>query len=121
MISMHASASPLTELTQMSLSLDALNCGAMLVGRNGTIAHVNPRLCEMIQGRREELVGRDLSTLYPAEESSETVRGMLTNFDQSREAEFFLPLPQGKRLPVIFSARPVGLDSLLSQYAVITL
>src|ERR1700710_1939007 len=110
---MHAAASPsvaspLTELTHIALSLDALNCGALLVGRNGIIAHVNARLCEMVQGRREDLVGADLVHLYPSRESGEVVRAMLKDFDRSREAEFFLPMASGERLPVVLSARPVG-------------
>jgi response regulator RpfG family c-di-GMP phosphodiesterase len=46
---------------------------------------------------------------------------MLADFDQSREAEFFLPGPGGVRVPVVVSARPVGQTSLLSEYAVVTL
>src|SRR3954451_2515086 len=119
---MHAAASPLTELTHIALSLDALNCGAMLVGRNGIIAHVNPRLCDMLGRRRDELIGFDVISLYPAgDDSVAAIRAMLDDFARSREAEFFLPLANGKRMPVIFSARPVGQNSVLSEYAVVTL
>jgi response regulator RpfG family c-di-GMP phosphodiesterase len=113
--------SPLTALTHIATSLDALNCGAMLVSRGGVIAHVNPRLCQWTQRPRESLVGSDLISLYGQGESCEAVRTMLGSFDESREAEFFVPLPDGHRLPVIFSARPVGTSSLLAEYAVVTL
>lgn len=113
--------SPLTALTHIATSLDALNCGAMLVSRNGVIAHVNPRLCQWTQRPRESLVGSDLISLYGQGEACEAVRTMLGAFDESREAEFFVPLPDGRRMPVIFSARPVGTTSLLAEYAVVTL
>jgi PAS domain S-box-containing protein len=113
--------SPLTVLTHIAISLDALNCGALLVGRSGVIAHVNTRLCEMTQRRQEELVGADLVNLYPSGDAQEVVRTLLEDFDRSRESEFFLPLADGKRLPVVISARPVGADSVLSEYAVITM
>jgi putative two-component system response regulator len=113
--------SPLAELSQIALSLDALNCGAMLVGRNGIIAHVNPRFCEMIARPRAELIGAELAGLYPVgDESRAMIQRLLADFDRPREAEFALPLPEGKRLPVIFSARPVGSDGILGEYAPIT-
>jgi PAS domain S-box-containing protein len=112
--------SPLTVLMHLAMSLDALNCPAMLVGRNGVVAHVNPRLCELTGRPREELVGSDLVSLYPAGDAQDVVRAMLADFDRSREAEFFLPGPGGTRVPVVVSARPVG-QGLLAEYAVVTL
>ncbi len=112
--------SPFTELMHIALSLDALNCGAMLVGRNGTIAHVNPRLCDALQRPREKLIGADLIGLYPPGEGRDTVRRMLESFEESRELEFFLPLLDGRQLPVVVSARPVGDTGVLAEYAVVT-
>ncbi len=113
--------SPLTVLMHLAMSLDALNCPALLVGRSGVMAHVNPRLCELTGRRREELVGADLVALYPSADAQEVVRTLLADFDQSREAEFFLPGPGGERVPVVVSARPVGQSSVLAEYAVVTL
>ena len=113
--------SPLTVLTHLAMSLDALNCPALLVGRSGVVAHVNPRLCELTGRPREALVGSDLVSLYPPGDAQEVVRMMLADFDQSREAEFFLPGPGGARVPVVVSARPVGQSSVLAEYAVVTL
>ncbi len=113
--------SPLTALTHIATSLDALYCGAMLVSRKGVIAHANPRFCQWVGRGRETLVGSDLFSLYPPGEACEAVRAVLGEFDQSREEEFFVPQQGGGRLPVIFSARPVGTSSLLSEYTVVTL
>ena len=112
--------SGLSELTHIALSLDALNCGAILVSRQGIVAHVNPRLCEMIQRSRASLVGSSLPDWYLADDGASVAHTLLENFDQSRETEFFLPLPSGGRMPVVVSARPVGADGLLSEYAVVT-
>jgi PAS domain S-box-containing protein/putative nucleotidyltransferase with HDIG domain len=113
-------ASPLTELTHIALSLDALNCGAMLVSRNGIIAHANPRLCEMIQGRYGQLVGANMLDLYSGDDARQVVQEMLQDFDRARDAEFFLPTADGKQLPVVLSARVVGQNSFLNEYAVVT-
>jgi PAS domain S-box-containing protein len=113
--------SPLAELTHIALSLDALNCAAILLSRSGTIAHVNPRFCASVVRTRETLVGSDLAELYPAGEPRESVRRMLSAFGEFREGEFFLPMPDGHRLPVLISSRPVGQSSVLSEYAVVTL
>ncbi len=113
--------SPLTVLMHLAMSLDALNCPALLVGRNGVIAHVNPRLCELIGRTREQLAGSDLVSLYPAGDAQEVVRTLLADFDRSREAEFFLPGADGVRVPVVVSARPVGAGAVLGEYAVVTM
>jgi PAS domain S-box-containing protein len=113
--------SSLTELTHVAMSLDALNCGALLVSRRGIIAHINPRLCEWIASTREAMVGRELISLYPAGEACEAMRAMLGHFDKPRELEFYLPVPGGNRLPIIVSARPVGTSAVLSEYAVVTM
>ncbi len=108
-------------LMHLAMSLDALNCPALLVGRSGVIAHVNPRLCELIGRPREGLVGSDLVSLYPAGDAQEVVRTLLADFDRSREAEFFLPGSDGARVPVVVSARPVGAGAVLGEYAVVTM
>jgi len=70
---------------------------------------------------RESLVGSDVIELYPAEEAQGLVRRMLEKFGEFREAEFFLPLPGGQRLPVVFSTRPVGPLPVLVDHSVITM
>ena len=116
-----SSESPLTVLMHLAMSLDALNCPALLVGRTGTIAHVNPRLCELTGRTREALAGSDLVAMYPPGDARDVVRTLLADFDRSRETEFFLPGPGGARVPVVVSARPVGERSVLAEYAVVTL
>ena len=113
-------SSPLTELTHVAASLDALNCGALLISRRGIIAHVNPRLCVMAQRHREELAGRTLMSLYPPDDAP-IVQSILDRFDEPIDQDFFLPLPSGEQLPVILSSRPVGQESVLAEYAVVTL
>jgi putative nucleotidyltransferase with HDIG domain len=116
-----AAESPLTILTHIALSLDALNCAAILISRNGTIAHANLRFCESVRRPRQSLVGFGLTDLYPVGEAQDLVRQMLERFGEFREVEFFLPLENDKRLPVIVSSRPVGESSVLAEYSVVTM
>jgi HD-GYP domain-containing protein (c-di-GMP phosphodiesterase class II) len=123
---MHADASsttesPLTVLTHIASSLDALNCAAILVSRNGTIAHANSRFCQTVQRPQEQLAGFDLVELYPPGEAQGLVRDMLEKCEKLCEMEFFLPLPDEHRLPVIFSSRRVGRSPVLSEYSVVTM
>lgn len=107
-----AGGEELTEhLRRIAPFLDALNCGAALVTRGGRIAYANPRLCEMMHRPQGELVGIHVHELYPAGQGREFVDSVLQHFDEPREAEFYLPRPDGSRLPVIVSGR--RLDGVL--------
>jgi PAS domain S-box-containing protein len=118
---MHAPGSSPLDLSHIAMSLDALACGAVLINRSGIIAHANAQLAESLGRSAGDLVGVALPSLYPNGETCEVVRTVLRDFDRPRSAEFYLPLSGGDRLPVIFSARPVGNGSVLSDFAVITL
>jgi PAS domain S-box-containing protein len=113
--------SPLTVLTHIASSLDALNCAAILVSRSGTIAHANSRFCHTVQRTQEKLAGYVLAELYPPGEAQELLRNLLEKCDKLCETEFFLPLPDGNRQPVIFSSRRVGQSPVLSEYSVVTM
>ncbi len=87
--------------------IDTLQCGAMLLARDGRVTHVNQRLCEMMQRTPGELIGQALLNLYPDGVGRETIQRTLEHFDQSREQEFFLPRADGTQLPVIVAGRCV--------------
>jgi PAS domain S-box-containing protein/putative nucleotidyltransferase with HDIG domain len=87
--------------------LDALNCGAALIDRTGTILHVNPRLYAMLRLPCAQLTGRRVADLYESEQDRAMVLESLQHFDEHVEREFHLPLPDGQRLPVISSAKPL--------------
>src|SRR2546421_11260843 len=99
---------------------EALNCGAVLLHRNGRIVHVNARLCAMMQRGRDELVDVNVLSLYESPEAQEFIRMALAEFDRPREAELALPLAGGKSLPGIASARRVGEEPPLPDYAGVT-
>src|SRR5262245_21891910 len=88
--------------------LSALNCGALVIDRAGKIVHVNSRLAGMTRRPREQLEGANVLDLYTEEADRAVVRKSLEKFDERAEEEFYLPLPEGKRLPVIASARPLA-------------
>ena len=100
--------------------LDALHCGALLVDRAGRIAHANPRVSEMLGRRAGELRGLTLRELYADGEAGEQVSEMIEDWEGTRDSEFFLPGPEGRRVPAVLSVQPPGEGSALSEYRVIT-
>src|SRR4051812_27023516 len=85
--------------------LDALNCGAAIIDREGTLVHVNCRLCVMMQRTCEQLKGRNLLDLYDDPTDRAKLAAGLEAFESTTEAEFYLPMPDGERLPVISASR----------------
>jgi response regulator RpfG family c-di-GMP phosphodiesterase len=97
--------------------LDALNCGAALIDRAGTLVHINCRLSSMMQRSCADLRGRSILEFYDDPAARERLLRGLENFELSTEAEFYLPLPNGERLPVVSSARTLPGD----EYRIVTL
>lgn len=100
--------------------IDALNCGAFIVNRSGTICHANHRMCEMLVRPLKDLVGRDPQDFYDAQEARDFLATRRAEFDQAFEGEFFLPCGNGDTLPVILSGRPVADTPPLSEYRLMT-
>jgi PAS domain S-box-containing protein/putative nucleotidyltransferase with HDIG domain len=88
--------------------IDALNCGAALIERDGLLSHANPRFCEMVGRPLDKLVGRDVRTFYNSPEAQQLVAERLANFTEPFEGELLLPRADGHDLPVIVSGRGVG-------------
>jgi PAS domain S-box-containing protein len=104
-------------LGRITSLLDALNCGAALINRAGTLVHINNRLCAMMQRTCGELKGRSILEFYDDPDDRAKLAAGLELFEPSTEAEFYLPLPDGNRLPVISSSRNLPGDD----YRVVTL
>ncbi len=104
---------------QISEVLDALYCGAALVHTDGTLVHVNERLCEMCGTRREEIEGHNLRELYPAGADREAIEYSLAHLNTPREVEFFLPHKDGHRVPIIICRR--RMSGVMSDYYISTL
>src|SRR5205809_17746 len=85
--------------------LDALNCGAALIDRAGVLVHVNRRLCSMMQRTCDQLKGRSILDFYDDPKDRAKLADGLEKFESTSESEFYLPLPDGNRLPVISSSR----------------
>jgi PAS domain S-box-containing protein/putative nucleotidyltransferase with HDIG domain len=111
-----------TSLEAFAHLLDALPCGAALVSRDGRIAYANARLCAMMGRARDALVGATLLSIYESDrEARERVRRALEHFDEPHESEFYLPLPNGERLPVLAAARPVAGDNRAAEFRLVTM
>ncbi|WP_428940555.1 HD domain-containing phosphohydrolase [Fontivita pretiosa] len=109
------------ELASIVRLLDALNCGAALIDRAGRLVHVNARLCAMMRRPCRQLVGANILDFYPDAPDRAIVRQSLDRFDEGAETEFFLPLPDGKKLPIIASARPLSGPPPLSDHRIVTM
>lgn len=85
--------------------LDALACGAALLERDGTIAHVNPRAAALASRPADELIGQSLVDVYPDPETRAFLGAALADMNTPREGEFYIPTPAGDRVPVLASGR----------------
>src|SRR5262245_47330556 len=108
-------------LGRIAALLDALNCGAAMIDRAGTLVHVNRRLSNLMERPCNELKGRNILDFYDDPETRAKLAEGLEKFEDSSEAEFYLPLPDGKRVPVISSSRQLSGDAPLSDHRIVTL
>jgi putative nucleotidyltransferase with HDIG domain len=104
-------------LARVSGLLDALNCGAALVDRTGKLVHINGRLSSMMQRDCADIRGHNLLEFYSDPDDRAKLEARLIRFEPTTEAEFYLPLPNGERLPVISSSRNLPGD----EHRVVTL
>jgi PAS domain S-box-containing protein len=101
--------------------LDALNCGAILLDRAGTIAYANERLCRMMKLPCAKLIGQSIESFYESEDDRKHLRDALNHFEMDREAEFHLPQPDGGRLPIIYSSKRIPAAPPLSDHRIVTM
>ena len=106
--------------TRLVDMLDMLHSGVMLIDREGGIAHVNPRLSKMLRRDPTQLIGKQVQHLYPDEETRARIERWRAEFEESRDHEFHLPLPDGQRLPVLIAGRWLGPDPALADYRIVT-
>lgn len=93
------------EVSQFAHLLDVLGCGAALVERSGRIVHVNPRAAAMMGRDAAELIGQELSSLYPEADAQAFIAAALSDLETAREGEFYLPAADGGKIPVVMSGR----------------
>lgn len=108
-------------LRRTSVVLDALPCGALLLARDGRIAHVNPALAGLSQRPAAEIIGRNLREVYPPGAGGEELAPFFADFEAPRKMEFFLPLPDGRRLPVVLAGSPLRSGAEPVRYRLVTL
>lgn len=95
------------ELQQIEHVLDALNCGAALIDRDGNMIFANPRLCALMGRNETDVAGRNVRGLYAWPADREFLEVSLAQADVAREFEFVLPKLDGTRVPVMISTRPL--------------
>jgi len=102
-------------------TLNALNCGAAIVDRAGRLLFVNDKLCAMAQRGRGEIVEKNIADLHDGEDAQKRLHEMQEHFDEARQVESYLVLPDGKHLPVIAGAAPLKCDSMEADFRLITM
>lgn len=107
-------------LSQVIGVIDLMPCGAALFDRSGRILHANARLESMTQHEAGALVGRNLRDMYAGDEAQQ-IAANIEDFETAREGEFFLPLPNGKKLPVMVSGGPLRQGDTPTEYRLVTL
>jgi hypothetical protein len=101
--------------------LEALNCGAVVIDRAGQVTRANTRVAQMMRRPALNIVGRSFLDFYDDPDSHAFVLERRAKFDTPWEGEFFLPLPDGSRLPVIVSSRVLGAEPPLCDLRLVTL
>lgn len=109
---------PPAEITR---TLDALHCGALLIHRAGAIAHANPRFCKMTGFSADDVIEREVRTFYADDEAGEVLRRIAEEFSLEREGEAHVPCADGRMLPVALAGRLLGDQPPLSDYRVVTI
>ena len=101
--------------------IDALNCGAVLLDRAGVVCLANDRICAMLNRSRADVVGRELTSLYPDEHDRQFLRDRLAEFDQPYEGEFHVPSLDRTANQVIISGRPLGTEAPQRDFRLVTI
>ncbi|HVT89334.1 MAG TPA: HD domain-containing phosphohydrolase [Tepidisphaeraceae bacterium] len=112
---------PYRSLESIKQLIGTINCGAALIDRAGTIVHANRRLCTMMGLSCSQLIGSNVINFYNDPNDRAAISDALDHFDEDAEAEFFLPLPDGTRLPIISSARQLPGPPPLSDHRLVTM
>ncbi|MGH7178397.1 MAG: HD-GYP domain-containing protein [Tepidisphaeraceae bacterium] len=101
-------------LSQVIGLFNALNCGALLIDRDGIIVHANSRVCSMLARTADEMAGANVRSFYSDPKDLAYLDDALARSDQPRDSEFHLPRADGTSIPVVTSARPLSapLDDL---------
>jgi PAS domain S-box-containing protein len=108
-------------LDHLGQLLDALNCGAILIDRAGTIVHANGRLCRMMRQPCAQLIGKRIESFYTSDEERKHLRDVLENFEREHDDEFHLPLPDGTKLPIVYASKRVPGPPPLSDHRIVTM
>jgi putative nucleotidyltransferase with HDIG domain/PAS domain S-box-containing protein len=100
--------------------LDAVSCGAILVHRDGRVVHSNEPFAELARRPAGEIVGRDVRDLYTTPDDIRFITERMASFDLAQEHEFHIERPNGTRVPVTVTGRPLSGPPPLPDHRVIT-
>ncbi|MCS7033235.1 MAG: HD domain-containing protein [Phycisphaerae bacterium] len=108
-------------LPQVRQLIEVLPCAAILLDPQGGIAHLNDAAGALLGMPAQDLLGRNLLSLYPDEASRQPLRDSLRQFHQRGELETTLWRADGQQRPVIASFNHVAVADSARGYRLITL
>lgn len=86
--------------------LETLNQGVIIVDDCGEIVFSNSHFTDMMETSIDDLLGRKVTELFPPEDVPELARQIAHRKVHGKNLfEFYLPRPDGSRLPAIFTSR----------------
>ena len=107
-------------LSEVEGVLETLNQGVIIADDCHRIIHANEIFLEMTERRMDEILGRTSTEMFPPEDLPVLAEHIAEGDSTGRNRfEFYLPLKNGLRLPVVVSARRVE-DPDGREFAIIT-
>jgi sigma-B regulation protein RsbU (phosphoserine phosphatase) len=107
-------------LEQIASALETLNQGVILNDSAKRVVFANSMFLDMIGMETEQLVGRSMVDLFPAEDVPRVLEFIGKREVQGRARfEFYIPQASGGRLPVVVTARQIQ-DPEGRKFAVVT-
>ena len=95
-------------LDQISSVLETLNQGVIVNDSSKRVVFANSMFLDMIQLRAENLLGRSVTELFPAEDVPRLLEFIGRRETQGRARyEFYIPQARGGHLPVVVTSRQI--------------
>ncbi len=101
--------------------LDAIETGALLVDRAGTVVHANACSCEMFRRSQAELVGRPIHECFSSPGARTQLDNVIRRRDEVSKAELQVSGADGTKLPVSITGRALAGPPSLTDLCVLTL
>jgi PAS domain S-box-containing protein len=100
-----------TSETRYKILIETLNEGVIAIDENMNVSYVNPYLEKMLEGTRDEIIGKNFS-IFVDEKSKETVSKQFAGLSEGKSTNFEMEFrsKRGNRIPVMVRSTPYYID-----------